>query len=307
VKIAVKGRPAAAAIAFYVDGTRIASAPPFSTTWDSAAAGPGAHLLQVVATDCQGNELARAQTTIFTGVGVAITSPSQDATESGVVDINCLAASKTRRVDLSVDGARVASSPPLNFQLDSSSLADGQHTVAAAAFGAKNKYLGSYSISITIKNHSPTPSPTPTHTSLPTSTPTPTPTASTSPTGSTTATPTSTASSAPTPGPGGRAYYVAPNGNDSNSGTNPSSPWRSINKVNAMTFSAGDVIYFAAGGVWREILSPQNGGREGNPVSFAGYGTGSRPNISGSDLVIGWTLDSGQIYSAPLSKQPANV
>ena len=100
---------------------------------------------------------------------------------------------------------------------------------------------------------------------------------------------------------------MAPNGNDSNSATSPSAPWASIAKVNATRFNAGDVIYFESGGVWREMLSPRVGGAVDNPVAFATYGSGSSPIISGSDIVSGWSLEGGQVYSAPLGKQPFNV
>src|SRR5450759_220778 len=48
----------------------------------------------------------------------------------------------------------------------------------------------------------------------------------------------------------GTTYYVdncVTVGNNSNSGTSPSTPWLTVSKVNASTFSAGDTISFEVG------------------------------------------------------------
>ena len=37
-------------------------------------------------------------------------------------------------------------------------------------------------------------------------------------------------------------YYVSPSGNDNNNGTSPSTAWKTITKVNSVTFAAGDSI-----------------------------------------------------------------
>jgi len=42
----------------------------------------------------------------------------------------------------------------------------------------------------------------------------------------------------------GTTYYVSPSGNDDNSGTSPSEAWKTIDKVNSVTFSPGDSILF---------------------------------------------------------------
>ena len=51
-------------------------------------------------------------------------------------------------------------------------------------------------------------------------------------------------------------YYVDPSGNDTNNGTSPASPWKSIAKVNATTFMPGDQILFKRGGTWSGTVSP---------------------------------------------------
>ncbi len=66
----------------------------------------------------------------------------------------------------------------------------------------------------------------------------------------------------------GRSFYVDPAGNDTNVGTSPNSPWRSIAKLNALGFQPGDTVYFKRGGTWRETLEPHQGGAPGKPVTF---------------------------------------
>lgn len=45
----------------------------------------------------------------------------------------------------------------------------------------------------------------------------------------------------------GTNYYVSPSGNDGNPGTSPAQAWKTITKVNSVSFSAGDSIFFEAG------------------------------------------------------------
>ena len=104
----------------------------------------------------------------------------------------------------------------------------------------------------------------------------------------------------------GRSFYVDPAGNDTNVGTSPNSPWRSIAKLNALGFQPGDTVYFKRGGTWRETLEPHQGGAPGKPVTFTAYGSGPQPAINGSDVISGWTRSDGPIYTTH-SEKPANV
>ena len=48
----------------------------------------------------------------------------------------------------------------------------------------------------------------------------------------------------------GSSYFISPNGNDSNNGTNPANAWRTIEKINQVFFSPGDQILFEGNGTW---------------------------------------------------------
>lgn len=80
----------------------------------------------------------------------------------------------------------------------------------------------------------------------------------------------------------GTTYYVdAVSGDDTNNGTSNNSPWKSLGKVNGMTFSAGDRILFKKGGSWTGLLAPKGSGATGNPIIIDSYGSGNKPLING--------------------------
>jgi parallel beta-helix repeat protein len=73
----------------------------------------------------------------------------------------------------------------------------------------------------------------------------------------------------------GTTYYVSRNGSDSNSGTSPSSPWRTVKRVNAATLAPGDGVLFEGGATFsEEALMPRSSGASGSPIVFGSYGTG---------------------------------
>lgn len=108
------------------------------------------------------------------------------------------------------------------------------------------------------------------------------------------------------PAGSGITYYVdATNGNDSNNGTTTSTAWKSVDKVNAVTFHPGDRILFKAGETWTAPTAPKTNGslpvnvdedQDGRPEYFlaphgsgmesayiilGAYGTGALPKFVG--------------------------
>ncbi|THB80407.1 MAG: right-handed parallel beta-helix repeat-containing protein [Desulfobacteraceae bacterium] len=104
-------------------------------------------------------------------------------------------------------------------------------------------------------------------------------------------------------------YYVSSSqGNDANTGQNQNTAFRTIEKVNSMTFAAGDRILFKCGDTWKnEALVIRHSGTASAPITFGSYppGCADKPVISGSAPITGWTSHSGNIYVADLSR-PAN-
>lgn len=81
-------------------------------------------------------------------------------------------------------------------------------------------------------------------------------------------------------------YYVSPTGNDGNSGTSPSTPWRSLNKGMSV-LKAGDTLLMR-GGVYYESRSVTLGGvgASSQPITVAAYGN-EVPIIDGSGSNLG--------------------
>lgn len=101
----------------------------------------------------------------------------------------------------------------------------------------------------------------------------------------------------------GTTYYVSSNGNDSNSGTSASSPWRTMDRAQQIVSSLlpGDKILFERGGTYRGQLSLTRSGTQGQPIEISDYGAGELPIISGNVLTSSWMQYSGSIYRTPVS------
>ncbi|MGC4087576.1 MAG: hypothetical protein QM756_06725 [Polyangiaceae bacterium] len=77
------------------------------------------------------------------------------------------------------------------------------------------------------------------------------------------------------------AYFVdSAAGNDSSNGTSPATAWRSLSKVNATTFQAGNRICFKAGSSFTGQLWPKGSGKSGSPIVIDQYGSGAKPIIA---------------------------
>src|SRR4030043_2323225 len=77
-------------------------------------------------------------------------------------------------------------------------------------------------------------------------------------------------------------YYVDSfSGKDSNPGTSEFKSWKSIAKVNSVTFKPGDVVLFKRGGTWNETLYIWQNGTPSRPTTFGSYGKGNLPVIDG--------------------------
>ncbi len=93
-------------------------------------------------------------------------------------------------------------------------------------------------------------------------------------------------------------YYVDNGGNDTNSGTDTAHPWQTIDKINAMTFTAGDSILFEGGQTFSGSLYLWNGnssGTSGNPITISSYGTGRATINSGTDTAFYIESTAGMI------------
>jgi parallel beta-helix repeat protein len=93
-------------------------------------------------------------------------------------------------------------------------------------------------------------------------------------------------------------YYVSASGDDANTGTSESQPWKTLAKVSSTSFSPGDQILFKRGDEWSGTITVTSSGSAGSPIVYGAYGSGEKPKIYGSEEITGWTQHSGNIYKA---------
>jgi parallel beta-helix repeat protein len=98
-------------------------------------------------------------------------------------------------------------------------------------------------------------------------------------------------------------YFSNEIGNDfrsSSQAQNPDTPWKSIDKLNAIfsSLSPGDAVYFRRGEVYFGTIRINKGGSAGSPIKIDAYGSGSKPIITSFARVNGWrSIGNGRYES----------
>jgi parallel beta-helix repeat protein len=101
---------------------------------------------------------------------------------------------------------------------------------------------------------------------------------------------------------GQSTYYVSSVGSDANDGKSTSAPWKTITKVNSVTYASGDVIYFQSGNSFSGQINVNHSG-----VTIGTYGGSLHPVITGAIQISNWTAYSGSIYVAQASSMVKNL
>jgi hypothetical protein len=110
-------------------------------------------------------------------------------------------------------------------------------------------------------------------------------------------------------------YYVNSNeGNDAAVGTSATTAWKSIDKINGVTFLPGDSILFKKGSTWTGELVPKGSGSINQKIVFSNYGSGEKPHIIGrEDRTATVRIENIQYFvfegfkiSHPISNRPPN-
>jgi len=91
-------------------------------------------------------------------------------------------------------------------------------------------------------------------------------------------------------------YLDCNGGNDGNSGTSPSTAWKSLAKANATTFAPGDSLLLFTGCSWTGTLHPGGSGTAANVITLDQFGTGAKPRIDGGAVVTATVALTGQEY-----------
>lgn len=98
-------------------------------------------------------------------------------------------------------------------------------------------------------------------------------------------------------------YYLSADGNDANPGTSAALPWKTLARLNLVTYVPGDSVFFRRGDIFRGGINVLQGGTSASRVVFTTYGTGEKPVISGAEPVSGWSVAGGGQYVVPCSHQ----
>jgi hypothetical protein len=95
-------------------------------------------------------------------------------------------------------------------------------------------------------------------------------------------------------------YYISSSGNDANNGTSSSTPWRTLNKLNASfgSINAGDRVYLNRGDVFYGSINVTKSGTSGAPITIGAYGSGAKPIVTGFTTVTSWTNIGGNIWES---------
>ncbi len=101
-------------------------------------------------------------------------------------------------------------------------------------------------------------------------------------------------------------YYISSSGDDNNNtGLAPGSPWKTIAKVNTITFKAGDRILFNRGDTFYGTLKLTRPGTAVSPIIVGAYGTvAGNPRLTGFINITSWTNEGNGIYSTVLNSVP---
>ena len=95
----------------------------------------------------------------------------------------------------------------------------------------------------------------------------------------------------------GTTYYVDSRaGNDANPGKSPEAAWKTLDRVNTITFQPGDRILLKSSSSFRGQLWPKGSGTQGHPIVVGRYGGGVKPVINGEGLFEDAVLLKNQEY-----------
>jgi len=90
--------------------------------------------------------------------------------------------------------------------------------------------------------------------------------------------------------PTGAYYLDSAAGSDSNDGMSAATAWKTLAKLNGVTFQPGNKICLKAGGSWIGQLAPKGSGTSAAPIVIDEYGSGAKP------LLAAGSADADTVY-----------
>lgn len=100
-----------------------------------------------------------------------------------------------------------------------------------------------------------------------------------------------------------RYHFSSQSGDDSRSNSdaqNPSTPWKSINKLNAIfsSLQPGDEILFKRGETFYGSINITKSGAQGRPIVFGAFGSGNKPIITSLVALNNWVNVGNGVYES---------
>jgi peptidoglycan/xylan/chitin deacetylase (PgdA/CDA1 family) len=154
-------------VQFKVDGVNVGTADttsPYSFSWNSTTATNGTHTITAVATNSSNLMTTSGPVSVTvsnpltpTPPTVSVTAPVANATVTGTTTLSATAADAkaVSSVQFKVDGNNIGTADttsPYSVSWDSTSVANGTHTVTAVATNSSNLTTTSSSVTITVSN-----------------------------------------------------------------------------------------------------------------------------------------------------------
>jgi len=152
-------------VQFKLDGANLGSektSAPFSTSWDTTTTANGQHALAAVARNAAGQTGNSAPVSVTVqnssgGPTVSITSPTSGATVSASATVSVNVSANTVGVQFKLDGSNLGSevtAAPFSVSWDTTTTANGQHTLTAVARNAGGQTAPSTAVTVTVQNSS---------------------------------------------------------------------------------------------------------------------------------------------------------
>jgi M6 family metalloprotease-like protein len=154
-------------VEFYVNGSLAASdtSAPYSFSWDTTAVANGTYALTSKAFDGAGNNSTSAAVSVnvsnavfvdTTAPSTSITAPAAGSTVSGTTSVTASASDDTgvTKVEFYVNGTLAATdtSSPYSFSWNTTTVANGSHTLSSKAYDGAGNVGSSASVSVNVSN-----------------------------------------------------------------------------------------------------------------------------------------------------------
>src|SRR5262249_37931507 len=132
----------------------LASSPPFSFSWDSTTFAGGEHKISAIAFGYHNHQqIGGDEVTVkVSNPAVKIEQPTKGTVVSRIVHIDTKRSQEVEWLNLYIHGRYLASSPPFSFTWNSTTVANGTHSISAKGYRSPGALLGSTAVTVQVNN-----------------------------------------------------------------------------------------------------------------------------------------------------------